>query len=293
MEIHCGYIRERLHGRSLVLYGMGDVAAECLESLERSNIPVAAYTTSGTREDYIDSAGRRVLAPEHLSPQEHYILIAVSRGPFMDEIVPIVREKGFRLTEDYTIPWGPDEPPADYFYNGIPVGKFSFLCPSFSQLIRPDYSEIVRIGRYCSINEHAYIAGNHPQLISTNSGLYSLLLSGLYNDADDVKKRGVTIGNDVWIGANAVINSSRVKYIGDGAIIGSGAVVTHDVPPYAVMGGVPARIIKYRFAPEQIDILLRVRWWDQSDEWLYQHQELLLDMEKFFAYFGSKDGADC
>src|SRR5574344_959095 len=72
------------------------------------------------------------------------------------------------------------------------------------------------------------------------------------------------VGNDVWIGNNAIIKDG-VK-VGDGAIIGSNAVVTHDVPPYAIMGGVPARVIKYRFTPEIIADLLRLKWWDLPDE---------------------------
>lgn len=69
--------------------------------------------------------------------------------------------------------------------------------------------------------------------------------------------------------------------IGDGAIVAAGAVVTKDVPPYAIVGGVPARIIRYRFLPEQIDFLLRFRWWDKPEEWINANWELLSDIDKF------------
>lgn len=72
------------------------------------------------------------------------------------------------------------------------------------------------------------------------------------------------IGNDVWIGQNAVIMDG-VK-IGDGAIVAAGAVVTKDVAPYAIVGGVPAKLIKYRFDEATIKDLLRLKWWELSDK---------------------------
>lgn len=72
------------------------------------------------------------------------------------------------------------------------------------------------------------------------------------------------IGNDVWIGAGAFI-SSGVR-IGDGAVVGARAVVTKDVPPYAIVAGTPARIIRFRFEPEVIGDLLALAWWNLSDE---------------------------
>ncbi len=73
-----------------------------------------------------------------------------------------------------------------------------------------------------------------------------------------------TIGNDVWIGSNATILQG--VNIGNGAVIAAGAVVTKDVPPYAIVGGVPAKIIKYRFTEEQIKSLLDIEWWKLDKE---------------------------
>jgi acetyltransferase-like isoleucine patch superfamily enzyme len=96
----------------------------------------------------------------------------------------------------------------------------------------------------------------------------------------------VTIGNDVWIGANVFINASRCAVIGDGAIVGAGSIVMHDVPPYAIVYGQPARVQRYRFTPGQIDTLLRVKWWEWDDETLDKNAELLIFPEKFFERFG-------
>ena len=77
-------------------------------------------------------------------------------------------------------------------------------------------------------------------------------------------KGDIIVGNDVWIGAKATIMSG-VK-IGDGAIVGATATVTKDVPPYAIVAGNPAKIIKYRFNEKQIESLLKIAWWDWTED---------------------------
>jgi tetrahydrodipicolinate N-succinyltransferase len=68
--------------------------------------------------------------------------------------------------------------------------------------------------------------------------------------------------------------------IGDGAIIGAGAVVTKDVPPYAIVGGIPARLIKYRFEPDEIEFLLKLKWWDKDLEWIKNNSKLFNNIKK-------------
>ncbi|MCX5642480.1 MAG: CatB-related O-acetyltransferase [Candidatus Omnitrophica bacterium] len=91
------------------------------------------------------------------------------------------------------------------------------------------------------------------------------------------------IGNDVWIGFRVTIRSGVT--IGDGAIIGAGAVVVKDVPPYAIVGGIPAEIIRYRFTPEEIQFLLELKWWDKGFEWLKEHYKLLHNIKDLQNYF--------
>jgi hypothetical protein len=86
------------------------------------------------------------------------------------------------------------------------------------------------------------------------------------------------IGSDVWIGANAVIKAGLK--IGNGAVIGAGAVVTKDVEPYAIVAGVPAKLIRYRFTELQIKFLLESKWWERSDAWLKENWKDLLDIEQ-------------
>ena len=91
------------------------------------------------------------------------------------------------------------------------------------------------------------------------------------------------IGNDVWIGQN-VFATGGIK-IGDGAVVLAGAVLTKDVEPYSIVGGVPAKLIKYRYDDETRAFLLKVKWWNLPIEWLEQHWELLCDLDALKKYF--------
>jgi virginiamycin A acetyltransferase len=120
-----------------------------------------------------------------------------------------------------------------------------------------------KIGRYCSIAYGVRIVNhNHPLSFKGTSGLFFNPELALC-DRWLVEHNPLEIGNDVWIGVNAVI-MPEVSRIGDGAVIGAGAVVSRDVPPYAVVLGNPARVVKYRFSEEVIARLLEEKWWEQD-----------------------------
>jgi virginiamycin A acetyltransferase len=133
---------------------------------------------------------------------------------------------------------------------------------------------IAVIGRFCSIGYHCSIGlHEHPlDLISTSPRFYGTenLLQQPAAHAD--LHSPVRIGHDVWIGSNAVLLQG--VEIGTGAVVAAGAVVTKDVPPYAIVTGVPARVHRLRFAPEIVEGLLESRWWDWPQEELVRNAEL-------------------
>jgi acetyltransferase-like isoleucine patch superfamily enzyme len=134
--------------------------------------------------------------------------------------------------------------------------------------------EHTTVGRYCSIASTArVVTQNHPTSAISTSALFYQPSKGLVRD-NPVPANPVAIGSDVWIGHHAVV-IPPTRAIGHGAVIGAGAIVTRDVPPYAIVMGNPARVIGYRFPPERIAELLASRWWERSLE------ELLPDLESF------------
>ena len=97
----------------------------------------------------------------------------------------------------------------------------------------------------------------------------------------------IIIENDVWIGYRVTILSGI--RIGNGAIVAAGSVVTRDVPPYSIVGGVPARIIRYRFNQEIIRELLTDKWWDNSFEWIKEHADLFENCEQYLKFYRKKN----
>lgn len=131
------------------------------------------------------------------------------------------------------------------------------------------------IGKFCSIAcgvKFLFTSANH-KMSSLSTYPFPIFYEGWGLDAKDIRnawdnKGDIIIGNDVWIGYEAVIMAGVT--IGDGAIIGTRAVVTKDVPPYTIVGGVPAKPIRKRFDDATVERLIKLRWWDWEHEKIAQ-----------------------
>lgn len=171
-------------------------------------------------------------------------------------------------------------------YNSL-ADKSSLLDSSigdFSYLAENAFVQNTSIGKFCCIGPDVKIGlGEHPvnDFISIHPLFYSIRgQAGNVSFVDRqyfVEYKKVEIGNDVWIGANVVIRAG-VK-IGNGCVIGAGAIVIKDVPNYAIVGGVPAKIIRYRFSEDVIAQLEQVKWWDKEINWLKTNYKLMLDIK--------------
>jgi acetyltransferase-like isoleucine patch superfamily enzyme len=148
------------------------------------------------------------------------------------------------------------------------------------------------VGKYTSIGPQlSCVFGKHPtkDYVSTHPAFFSLqkqagftyVTEQLFDEYENVNYEGykISIGNDVWIGAEVTLFDG--VEIGNGAIVAAGAVVVNNVPPFAIVGGVPARIIKYRFSEEDIDFLLKLKWWEKEEYWIRKHSAYFNDINRF------------
>lgn len=163
---------------------------------------------------------------------------------------------------------------------GSSIGRYSYVCNNTDV-------ECADIGQFCSISDHCRIGmGGHTLDYLSTCPMFTQKINAcqsqwIEHDSHAVKEKRAVVGNDVWVGSHVLINGGIS--VGHGAVIGAGAVVVKDVPPYAIVGGVPAKVIRYRFSPEVIEKLLELEWWNLDDNTIkenigfFQREDISVD----------------
>ena len=180
------------------------------------------------------------------------------------------------------------------FIDNVSLGKYNTLYENvvLKNVILDDFTYIAKnseimntnIGKFCSIGERSKIGlGIHPvDFVSTHPVFYSTLsqsqIAFVEENAQEEYKE-ISIGHDVWLGYNVTIVDG--VHIGNGAVIATGSVVTKDIPPYAIIGGVPAKIIRYRFSETERKELAKIEWWNEDISWLKEHAPEMLNINTF------------
>ena len=156
-------------------------------------------------------------------------------------------------------------------------GKYSY---GNSIIKWPDPNAKFKCGNFCSIAQNVtiYLGGNHDTKNITTypfGYIHHNIFNSCVIENQSSTKGDVIIGNDVWIADNVTIMSGVT--IGDGAVIANNSHVVKNVEPYSIYGGNPAKFIKYRFTKEQIEKLLKIKWWDWDDEKINNNIKLLCE----------------
>lgn len=295
----CGQIRRCFRQRKIIIWGAASAGASAFEVLTGQGFSIEGFMDRRAKE-YGEFCGLPVWETDLADPQEWYVVVAMM--DFHSEVLRELWQKGYSFHQDMcylfeydTLPF----PEEDIVYRGCRIGRYTY---GYRQLLA-DFPIAESVGRYCSINGSARIWNNHPMdcvtthpfldefpfLTLDNFKRHQRLVQkyGRYKDnapyqnSEIRNNRPVVIGNDVWIGAGVSILPGVT--IGDGAVIAAGAVVHKDVEPYAIVAGVPAKRIRYRFSEESIRQFLRIRWWEWSHEKIEEHLELFFCPEKFLA----------
>ena len=175
----------------------------------------------------------------------------------------------------------------------IIVGDFTYIADTeFESHVTHHYefnNDKLIIGKFCQIAsgvEFVMNGANHQMNAVTTFPFYTLEgWEQVPPTQNDLPIKGDTvIGNDVWIGANVTIVNGVT--IGDGAVIGANSIVTKDIPPYSIYGGVPAKCIRMRFEQNQIDFLLKLKWWNMDEEWIRSNSLLFSDVNCLMEKYG-------
>ena len=243
-------------------------------------IDVVAFIDNDSRLIGREIEGKKIIVPEQVKNFEYDLIIVAPI--FVVEVSRQLIDLG--VSENRIIPYSEDHVrnfgDMDREFDDVKIGKYSYYKRG-TKLMNCD------IGRFCHIGDNCAIGlfGHDTSQVTTYPLKYhfdnSVVDVGQDSTADAVRKsRQTIIKNDVYIGESVTIFAGVT--VGKGAVIGARAVVTKDVPDYAVVAGVPSQIVRMRFSDKIVDDLLDIQWWQWSDDKIKSCiEDFHLDVEKF------------
>ncbi len=277
------------HGRNIWIYGAG-IGGKILSGVMQNN----GITYKGFVDRNFKNIVRQQIKPvvwlDMLDSEFDYIVISLRAVDL--NVIKTCSKEGFSYNDIYYIASGYEcNNSEDFEKDGTKIGRYSY---GYEGLMGS--SLLIEIGRYCSIGTNTSIYKNHHIETVTSFPIMNPVFQKweLYLQCEEKLmdagvrlknvNEGVKIGHDVWIGANVMIMPG--VHIGDGAVVAGGAVVTKDVDDYAVVGGVPAHLIKYRFSKSVIDKMKKIQWWNWEHSKILKNIEYIYNIDSFIEKFG-------
>ena len=286
---------EKLNNK-IIIYPCGDVGFQTLSIMEKIYNLSPAFIIDNYKSKYSDNIYDKSLL-EKIDCNKYFIFITTVDAVLSRNIKKEVKQY---FAEDRIIEL---DNPHDVVKKGdyrltTKIGKYSYgpICTN--------HEMIKSIGAFCSFAQGVdYVTNHESRYISIHLFIYGgknfegveapysehfVYLEGIEPPTDKIyKQKRAVIGNDVWLGRNVIVTNSA--NIGNGVIAAAGAVITKDVPDYAVVAGVPARIIRYRYNKEQIDALNRIAWWDWDDDLIRErHADFYIPVDEFISKYLSE-----
>ncbi len=280
------------YSRKIILFPCGDVGIQAANILRMIYAIEPAYLIDNRKCKY--SANIHEFSFLNEIDSQEYVLFLTSTNPdiylsLKEAVLPIFPEE--RIIELECMVKSVKQNPMSFFYTEIGKHSYGPICH--------DHELIKSIGAFCSFANGVDVVPNHEmRFVTTHPIVYAGMtyedmeieyeyykdtpwyMPGVTPKQIVRKRKRITIGNDVWLGANVIITNGA--NIGNGVIAGAGAVITKDVPDYAIVVGVPAKILRYRYTPEQIQDLNTIAWWDWSDDEIRErYDDFYLPIEAF------------
>ena len=287
-------IKQFFYSRNIWIYGAGTCGKMLMEVLLDNHITIQGFVDrNATNIKKINDFPVTFIT--NLNPNDDFIIVSLCGYDY--SVIDICEKQGFTKKDYYYIMAGELFNKEDIVYKNCLVGRYTYGYESILEF----YPIAESIGRFCSINHTAKIWNNHPiDYITTHPFLDHPIFfpwegavqrenlikihgkyfeNAHYEDSALRNNQSVRIGHDVWIGANVIILPG--VHIGNGAILAAGAVVTKNVEDYAIVGGVPAKLIRYRFTKEKVIKLQGLQWWNWEIDKIMNNLELFYQPDKF------------